>query len=136
MKKRENVGSLFFSALFLSVCMMLLTLVACANENINIYSLPDVIQNETFEITVPSNGSTPYRWHYEIDTKSGIEFVSEKYIPENEDPDWCGGVGQSKYTFKATKIGSYTIKFIYQIIGESEPPDIINEYKINVIISK
>lgn len=135
MKKRENVGSLFFSALFLSVCMMLLTLVACANENINIYSLPDVIQNETFEITVPSNGSTPYRWHYEID-KSGIEFVSEEFIPENEDPDFCGGGGQSKYTFKATKIGSYTIKFIYQIIDKSESPVIISKYKINVIISK
>lgn len=115
-----------------AILLTTFSLIACDNKNVNTYTLPDVTVGDTFEITVPTRGSGQYEWNYNINSNSGLEFVAREYIPASDDPDWCGG-GNSIYTFKAVKTGSYTIKFICQIIGKYEPPIETNIYKITCI---
>lgn len=116
---------------------MLFSLTACNDKNTNYYNLPEVTEGDTFEITLEepySDGG--WRWSYEI-PKSGIEYVTEKFIPDNADPDACGSSGKGIFTFQATQAGSYKIKFKYQ--RPWEPEISLTEsriYRIKVIKSE
>ena len=102
----------------------------CGNNNTNTYSLPDIKVGEKFEIILPAGGK--YSWTYQLKPVSGIEYVSREFTPPKGDPEILGG-GDLTYTFKATKIGSYRIKFDLAISWESKPPIETNIYKITVI---
>ena len=102
----------------------------CGDNNTTTYSLPDIKVGETFEIILPAGGK--YSWTYKIKPVSGIEYVSREFTPPGGDPDKIGG-GNYTYTFKATKIGSYRIKFELAVSWESTPPIETNIYKITVI---
>ena len=124
----------------LSILLLVLTLFmtfafAACNKNVNHYTLPDVTEGDTFEITVDSYASGGYSWSYEIKPNSGIEYVKEEFITDYPSPDHCGG-GQNKFIFKATKAGKYDIKFTCQRSWESEPPIYTNIYKIKVLEAK
>ncbi len=118
------------------ICVMtLLTLSflsACQDDTAKSYFLPEVTEGETFEITLNAHGGTAYSWSYEINPSSGVEYVQMEYIPENNDPNWSGG-GQLVYTFKATKVGTYKIKFELQIPWESKEPIETIIYELRII---
>jgi len=106
---------------------------ACGDESPK-YSLPDVAEGSTFEITVRAT-SGPYSWSYEISPNKGIEYVTREFIPTDNDPEMIGG-GQLRYTFKATKVGCYEIKFMLLPLGKSEPSVETDLYKITVVGSE
>ena len=136
MKNTRKITLVSLLAVFVVAILTAFCFAGCGNKNVTTYFLDDVLVNDTFEITVKSRGGTPYEWHYEINGKSGIEYIAETHIPENDDPDVMGGVVKVTFTFKATKTGFCEIKLIYQIIGEDEPPLEINLYKIQVVAYK
>ncbi|MDE7296610.1 MAG: protease inhibitor I42 family protein [Clostridia bacterium] len=114
------------------VAFIIMALAGCNSEITNTYSLEDVAVDDTFEITLDAHGGTAYRWDYNITPKSGVEYVTREFVPIDNDPEIMGG-GTFVYTFKATKAGSYKIKFKLQILGKTEPPIEINIYKITVV---
>lgn len=82
-------------------------------------SLPDMKIGQEFEITIDAYSGTAYSWSYEVKPNSGVEFVTRKFIPTDENPDNIGG-GQFVYTFRAIRYGNYQIKFYLQIPWESD----------------
>ncbi len=71
---------------------------------------------ETFELVVPSNSSTGYRWDIipELDTNV-VELVGQNYIAEQPVKPGSGGV--DVWTFRAAHAGETTIALGYY------PPD-------------
>ena len=134
LKSKLNICKNNLLLLIVSVVLLLFMvfpLSACVRANN--YDLPEVKEGETFEITLKARNM--YSWQYKIPS-SGIEYIAMEYIPTNNDPDIIGG-GQNKFTFKATKAGSYKIKFELSAPWEPKKPPIeINIYKITVITSK
>lgn len=114
--------------------LMVFLLAGCADSSVNKVSLPQVTEGETFEITLDAHGGTAYSWSYEISSNSGIEYVTQEFIPADGDFDIIGG-GQLKYTFKAIKAGNYKITFKLQIPWEATAPTPIekNIYSITVV---
>lgn len=115
------------------VCTAAVLLMAC-NDKTESICLPDVTESCTFEIELNSYSGTAYTWDFEINSKSGIEYVSMEFVPPNDNPDQIGG-GQLIYTFKAIKAGNYKIKFEARIPWESEqtPPVESRTYKITIV---
>ncbi len=113
------------------VAFIVMALVGCNSEITNTYSLEDVAVGDTFEITLAAHGGTAYRWDYKIN-KSGVEYATREFVPTDNDPEIMGG-GDFVYTFKASKTGSYKIKFKLQVLNNTEPPIEINIYKITVV---
>lgn len=113
--------------------VMVFSLAACADDSVNKFSLPQVKEGETFKITLDAHGGTAYSWSYKISSNSGIEYVTQEYIPTDGDSDIIGG-GQLKYTFKAVKAGNYKITFKLEIPWEATEatPIETNIYSITV----
>lgn len=113
--------------------VMVFSLGACSDDSVNKFSLPQVTEGDTFEITLDAHGGTAYSWNYKISSNSGIEYVTHEYIPTDGDSDIIGG-GQLKYTFKAVKAGNYKITFKLQIPWEATEATTIetNIYSITV----
>lgn len=128
MKKLLQQFCILSSAVFI-----VLSLVGCNSKIKNTYSLTDVEVGDTFDITLNDYSDGGGTLRYEISPRTGIEFVSLELIyPDDVDLSvWAGNVPK-KYTFQATKAGSYKIKFVTQRPWESKPIE-INIYKITVI---
>ncbi|OMD36959.1 hypothetical protein BSK56_31780 [Paenibacillus borealis] len=92
-----------------------------------------VAAGETFEITLEENASTGYSWSYAADGDT-LELIAEKSkYPEQTDPPMVGVASQKTWTFKATKAGTYTLKFTYTQAWEKDqkPAQTVN-YTIQV----
>ena len=110
MKKFKKVAFLI-----VSVYMFAFAFMGCKITNEKTIRLNNVQVGEIISIQLKSYGGTSYRWNYEIDTTSGLEFVSSEFIPSNNDSDWVGG-GKLNYNFKALSAGEYRIKFFAEDI--------------------
>lgn len=77
------------------------------------------------------NASTGYEWIYECDSSINIE--SEYTSSAAEKSGAAGAGGERVFTLKPSSNGVYNITFKYRSFAHEElPPDIINEYKIEV----
>ena len=119
------------------IWFMIFSLMACGSNKGKRYSLSDVAENSTFDITMKSYSGTAYVWSYEISPSSGIEYVSLEFISDQEISDWIGG-GKLKYTFRAVQAGNYKIKFEARILSDSKQTSPIesNIYEIIIVKSK
>ncbi|HEX5809668.1 MAG TPA: protease inhibitor I42 family protein [Anaerolineales bacterium] len=77
---------------------------------------------ETFDLVVPSNPSTGYRWDLipELD-ETRIEFVAQDYIAE--EPVIPGSGGVDVWTFRALTPGDTTVVLGYYPPGDQTDPE-------------
>lgn len=68
------------------------------------------------KITLETNGGVPYKWSYEIDDDSVIEYVGVE--SKDLDPGMDGGAVEETYSFKALKTGETDVVFEYKDITE------------------
>ncbi|UNT71659.1 protease inhibitor I42 family protein (plasmid) [Bacillus sp. N447-1] len=71
----------------------------------------EVTVGKTFDITLGENLSTGYSWSYTTNTDR-IQLVTEN-IKDPKESDAVGEPTKKTWTFKATKAGTYTLKFDY-----------------------
>jgi inhibitor of cysteine peptidase len=86
---------------------------------------------ETFDLVVPSNSSTGYRWDIlpELDVNI-VEFVAQDYIPEQ--PIMPGSGGVDVWTFRAVNPGDTTIVLGYYPPSNATDPDEKVTFSIHV----
>lgn len=85
-----------------------------------------------FEITLDAHGGTAYVWSYEIDKNAGVQYISQEFIPTDNNPEIMGG-GEIVYQFKAVQAGTYNIRFECKIPHETSVPLEVNRYQITVV---
>jgi inhibitor of cysteine peptidase len=77
---------------------------------------------ETFDIVLPSNPSTGYRWDFATPLdESLIQFVSQDYIAQ--EPVLPGSGGVDVWTFRAISAGDTTIELGYYPPSNDTEPD-------------
>lgn len=81
-----------------------------------------VTAGEMFDIVVPSNSSTGYRWSIlpELD-ETIVQFVEQNYIAEQ--PVMPGSGGMDVWTFRAVNAGDTTIVLGYYPPGNETNPE-------------
>ena len=86
---------------------------------------------ETFDLVLPSNSSTGYRWDIipELDVNL-VEFVEQGYIPE--EPIMPGSGGMDVWRFRAVNAGETTIVLGYYPPGNETDPDETVTFSIRV----
>lgn len=103
------------------VCLVLLTIEIIPKKNDS---------KKELELTYEINAGIPFKWIYEIEDPSVVEFV-KSYVVRDDNTD--GKVGASVYTnyvFKGLKEGNTTITF--KEISIDNRSDIIKEEKNNI----
>jgi inhibitor of cysteine peptidase len=86
---------------------------------------------ETFDLVVPSNPSTGYRWDIipELD-ETRIEFIAQDYVAE--EPVIPGSGGVDVWTFRALSPGDTTIVLGYYPPGDQTDPEEAVTFSIHV----
>jgi predicted secreted protein len=90
-----------------------------------------VTLGETFDIVLPANSSTGYRWNIlpELDVNL-IELVDHNYIAEQ--PVMPGSGGVDVWTFRAVNAGDTTIALSYYPPGNDTEPEETITFSIHV----
>ena len=90
-----------------------------------------VSPGETFDIVLPSNSSTGYRWNVipELD-ENIVQFVEQGYIAEQ--PVIPGSGGMDIWTFRAVSPGETTIMLGYYPPTSDTSPDEMVTFSIHV----
>lgn len=70
-------------------------------------------RNKNLEITVNTNGGVPYKWVYEIEDESVVQYVKDYVVEKNTDKNVEGGRVQINYVFKGVKPGNTKVKLKY-----------------------
>ena len=87
--------------------------------------------HKKLEITRQINAGIPFRWEYEIEDPTVVEFV-KSYIIENDNKGGkVGGKISTNYVFKGLKKGSTKIKFNYVYFTENRV-DSTDEFTVKV----
>jgi predicted secreted protein len=86
---------------------------------------------ETFDIVLPSNSSTGYRWKLvgELD-ENMVQLVGQDYIPQQ--PVMPGSGGVDIWTFSAVSVGDTTIVLGYYPPSSETEPDETVTFSIHV----
>jgi inhibitor of cysteine peptidase len=86
---------------------------------------------EMFEIVVPSNSSTGYRWKIvpELD-EAMVQFVDQEYVAEQ--PVIPGSGGVDVWTFRAVSAGDTTVVLGYYPPGNENDPDEVSTFSIHI----
>lgn len=86
---------------------------------------------ETFDIMLPSNSSTGYRWQFvgELDT-GVIQLVGQDYIAQQ--PVIPGSGGMDVWTFQAVNAGDTTVELGYYPPSNDAVPDETVTFSIHV----
>ena len=98
-----------------------------------IYMIIKHIDNghKKLEITRQINAGIPFRWEYEIEDPTVVEFV-KSYVIENDNKGGkVGGKISTNYVFKGLKKGSTKIKFNYVHFTENKV-DSTDEFTVRV----
>ena len=126
--KRKNwikVLSLLFSVMLLCVGVVGCEQSENIDENIQYFTLPDVVVGETFELEVEAIYGVYNKRSCVIDIDA-MEYVSGKFVPPNNDPNILGS-GTFVYTFKPYRPGEYKIKISWHHVMAG-----VEEYKDNL----
>ena len=86
---------------------------------------------ETFELLLPSNSSTGYRWNIipELD-ENIVQFVEQSYIAEG--PVMPGSGGMDVWSFRAVSAGDTRVVLGYYSPGNEADPDEVVTFSIHV----
>jgi predicted secreted protein len=86
---------------------------------------------ETFELVVPSNSSTGYRWNIvpELD-ETILQFVEQGYIAE--EPVMPGSGGMEVWTFRGVSAGDTTIVLGYYPPDNDADPEEVITFSIHI----
>jgi predicted secreted protein len=86
---------------------------------------------ETFDLVVPSNSSTGYRWNIipELDENT-VQFVEQNYMAEQ--PILPGSGGVDVWTFRAVNAGDTTVVLGYYPPGNDTNPEEHVTFSIHV----
>jgi predicted secreted protein len=86
---------------------------------------------ETFELVVPSNSSTGYRWNIvpELD-ETRVEFIKQDYIAEQ--PVMPGSGGVEVWTFRSVSAGDTTVVLGYYPPGNGNDPEEVVTFSIRI----
>jgi inhibitor of cysteine peptidase len=77
---------------------------------------------ETFDLVLPSNSSTGYRWKVVDPLAEGVvQFVAQDYIPER--PILAGSGGVDVWTFRGAGADETTITLGYYPPGNEDEPE-------------
>lgn len=68
-------------------------------------------EGKTLELTYTINAGIPYKWEYEIEDKSIVEFVKSYVIEDKNVGGMTGAPVSTNYVFKGKKEGKTTITF-------------------------
>lgn len=90
-------------------------------------------ESKLLELTYKTNGGVPYKWEYNIDDETIVQFVETKDITSKKDKELTGGPVYINYIFKGLKEGTTTINFKYVNIVDGS---IEKEDKITVKVDK
>lgn len=86
--------------------------------------------NKQLALTYKTNGGVPFKWEYEIEDPSIIEFVKSYQIEnQNKNSKIVGGAIKTNYVFKGLKPGKTTITFRYVSIVDGR----ISKEEINSV---
>lgn len=101
-----------------------------------------VSRGQRFSITLPSNPTTGYDWHWIKPEESKdleavqkhIKLVKESYMPSNQTKGIrrMGAGGKKKFVFKATGKGCVPITLEYKRIWEHLPADQVKKYTVDI----
>lgn len=102
-----------------------------------------VSRGQRFSITLPSNPTTGYDWHWikpeegkELESlQKHIKLVKESYMPSSQTikgKPLMGAGGKKKFIFKATGKGSVPLTLEYKRIWERIPADQVKKYTIDI----
>ncbi len=85
----------------------------------------EIFVNESFEIAIPANHSTPYRWAWlnESDVRI-VEKTDYKYISDPAPKGLVGGGGTEHWTLKAFSPGEVVLKFVQTFLGDLDNIDL------------
>ena len=86
---------------------------------------------KNLKISLYSNGSTGYKWTYQVD-KNDIIDISMKYDDSGCPPKTAGCGGHEIYTIKGIKPGKVTLSFDYSFITPDKYPSKTAIYEITV----
>lgn len=90
-----------------------------------------VTAGETFDLVVPSNSSTGYRWDIIPELNINlVELVSQNYVAEQ--PVMPGSGGVDVWTFRAVNAGETTIVLGYYPPGNDTDPEESVTFSIRV----
>jgi inhibitor of cysteine peptidase len=67
---------------------------------------------ETFTVKLDENPTTGYSWNMTVG--SGLEIVSDRYVPSTTSPNIVGSGGYHEWTIKAVSSGTHEISGIYK----------------------
>ena len=95
--------------------------------------IPSTTGFKELELTYKTNGGVPYKWEYEIEDESIVEFVKTKDVTSESDKELTGGPVYINYIFKGLKEGKTTIIFKYINITDNS---IEKEEKVEVKVDK
>ena len=95
--------------------------------------IPSTSGYKELELTYKTNGGVPYKWEYQIEDESIVEFVKTKDITSEDDKKLNGGPVYTNYIFKGLKQGKTTITFKYINITDGS---IEKEDKVTVKVDK
>ena len=95
--------------------------------------IPSTTGSKELELTYKTNGGVPYKWEYEIEDASIVEFVKTKDVTSESDKELTGGPVYINYIFKGLKEGKTTIIFKYINITDNS---IEKEEKVEVKVDK
>lgn len=86
---------------------------------------------ETFELVLPSNPSTGYRWEIlpELD-ENIVQFVEQDYV--SEQPVLAGSGGVEVWTFRTVNTGDTTVVLGYYPPGNTNDPEEVVTFSIHV----
>ena len=101
MNKKAIIGIIVVISLAVVLCIVLKILI------------PSSSGYKELELTYKTNGGVPYKWAYEIEDNSIVEFVETKDITSEEDKALVGGPIYTNYIFRGLKEGKTIIIFRY-----------------------
>lgn len=84
-------------------------------------AVAEINVGESFEVSLPENPTTGYRWITTDITQTTIVLTDDRF--ESEAKIGFGGGGVRRWRFTATKPGTIELKFFYQRSWENQHVD-------------
>ena len=88
-------------------------------------------KNRNIEITVKDNAGIPYKWEYEIEDESIVQYERDYVFEEYNNSNIVGGVVYRNYVFKGVKKGDTVVKLKKVNIVDGRVAE-EKEYKLKV----
>ena len=110
---------------YLLIGLVLIIIIVIGVIGLNIFKNDEEENKKQLELTYEINAGIPFKWVYEIEDSTIVEFVKSYVIRDDNKGGLVGGSVYTNYVFKGLKEGTTTITFkIVSITGEREDSNI------------